>query len=79
MGELRFKETFPGSGVTKSGARINPNMPDYGNSPCLVKKRAQAKAAWEDPGFQRLLALCKKKQTAQMQRSPFRKICSSIK
>ena len=61
MWKARFKESFPGSGVTEDGTRINPNMKDYGNSPCVIRKVAQARATAENPGVEFLLALCKKR------------------
>jgi hypothetical protein len=52
MGELRFKESFPGSGVTKEGIRIDPNMPDYGNCPFVIKKVAKARATLDKYGIE---------------------------
>ena len=84
MGELRFKESYPGSGVTKDGTRINPNMPDYGKLPFVIKKEERAKATWEDPRFQRIVELSRRMDIAlgnrfQRNSSLFRKICFSIK
>ena len=78
MGEPLIKESFPGSGVTKAGTRINLNMKDYSKSPCLIRKMEKAKAAAEDPGLQFLYQLCMKKKAAQMKRSLFRRICFSL-
>ena len=84
MGELRFQESFPGSGVTKDGTRINRNMIDISNSPCLIRKLEKAKATFEDPRFQRIVELSRRMDIAlgnrfQRNSSLFRKICFSIK
>jgi hypothetical protein len=52
MGEPIIKESFPGSGVTKYGTRINPNMPDYGNLPFVIKKVAKARATLDKYGIE---------------------------
>jgi hypothetical protein len=79
MSTIRFKESFPGSGITEEGIRINPNMPDYGKSPCVIRGVAEAKAAWEDHGLKLIYQSCMKKEAAQKKRSHFRRICFSIK
>lgn len=52
MWEPRFKESFPGSGVTKDGIRINPNMPDYGKLPFVIEKVARARATLDKYGIE---------------------------
>ena len=52
MGEPLIKESFPGSGVTKAGTRINPNMDmEYAiKLPFVIEKIRKAKESFEKSG-----------------------------
>lgn len=52
MGEPLIKESYPGSGVTKDGTRINPNMKDHSNDPFIIKKVARARATLDKYGIE---------------------------
>jgi hypothetical protein len=52
MSKRLFPESFPGSGVTKDGIRINPNMPDYGKLPFVIEKNRRAKATLDKYGIE---------------------------
>ena len=61
MSERLFPESFPGSGVTKDGTRINPNMPDYGKLPFVIKKLELARATLDQHGIEYFRKLFKGK------------------
>ena len=52
MGEPLIKESFPGSGVTKAGTRIDPNIDIIGTGklPFVIEKIRKAKESFEKFG-----------------------------